>query len=397
MRLRSMDGWRGFGAVLVAIGHLELGGYANLGGVIEQGYLLVDFFFVFSGFVIAYAYGEAVRDGASAARFLIKRLGRIWPLHLTVLMLFVGVELAKLAAVGLLDFAPRQAPFTGSRAADLILPNVLLLNAFGFGDDLSWNFPSWTVAAEFWTYGIFALLALATVAPGRRGLRLWLAGLLAAVCGLGVWALSPRGMDATFDFGLLRCAYGFGIGMLTYAVTKSGRLAFMKGTGWEAAIGALALLYAFTAGETPLQYLAPFVFAPLTLVFAQDAGRVSALLSVAPLQALGRWSYSIYLVHAFVVTCVMPRLIEAMAPVFGLGGPAQAVSTTAVYLAIVVALSAFTYRFVELPGQAWFGALADRMTGKAPRREAQAGAVPRARAGEAPAGAGAGQGSRAVA
>ena len=32
MRLRSLDGWRGLGAIAVALAHLETSGFADLGG-----------------------------------------------------------------------------------------------------------------------------------------------------------------------------------------------------------------------------------------------------------------------------------------------------------------------------------------------------------------------------
>lgn len=56
----------------------------------QDGYLAVDLFFVLSGFVIAYQYFDAVRDKRLPYRsFLWRRLARIYPAHLLVLLMLV--------------------------------------------------------------------------------------------------------------------------------------------------------------------------------------------------------------------------------------------------------------------------------------------------------------------
>ena len=49
------------------------------------GWLWVDFFFVLSGFVIAASCGERLASGFAVRRFMLLRLGRIYPLHITML------------------------------------------------------------------------------------------------------------------------------------------------------------------------------------------------------------------------------------------------------------------------------------------------------------------------
>ncbi|WP_454616650.1 hypothetical protein [Bradyrhizobium cenepequi] len=55
----------------------------------RKAYLFVDFFFVLTGFVIASNYRSRLADGFSAGRFLVLRLGRIYPLHIVTLLLFI--------------------------------------------------------------------------------------------------------------------------------------------------------------------------------------------------------------------------------------------------------------------------------------------------------------------
>src|SRR5215469_14862557 len=63
-----------------------------------RSYLFVDFFFILSGFVIALSYGSMFSRGINLRdyiAFLIKRLARIYPLHIVLLVGFVVSESAK--------------------------------------------------------------------------------------------------------------------------------------------------------------------------------------------------------------------------------------------------------------------------------------------------------------
>jgi peptidoglycan/LPS O-acetylase OafA/YrhL len=53
--------------------------------------LFVDFFFVFSGFVIAYYYHERVGSTAWYGTFLQRRVGRLFPLHWLTLVLSIAM------------------------------------------------------------------------------------------------------------------------------------------------------------------------------------------------------------------------------------------------------------------------------------------------------------------
>ena len=78
-----LDGLRGVAALLVVCYHI-FEGYAFAGGTmiesINHGYLAVDFFFMLSGFVIAYAYDERWNRTLTLKSFFKRRLIRLHPM-----------------------------------------------------------------------------------------------------------------------------------------------------------------------------------------------------------------------------------------------------------------------------------------------------------------------------
>ena len=118
MRFHALDSWRGLCAVLVALLHYHAIWHLHEFPLIRNSYLFVDFFFVLSGFVIAHAYGDRIGDLADFGRFVALRLGRLWPLHATVLGLFLVVEIVALVLEPWLGGAYPRPPFT-----DRVLPS----------------------------------------------------------------------------------------------------------------------------------------------------------------------------------------------------------------------------------------------------------------------------------
>src|ERR1700704_1066654 len=98
--IRSLTSIRGIAAWWIVLFHFReytpLLDNASTGHVIGHGYLAVDLFFELSGFVIALNYGRFFRNLnlAEYLRFLGRRLARIYPLHLLMLLVFLLNPLA---------------------------------------------------------------------------------------------------------------------------------------------------------------------------------------------------------------------------------------------------------------------------------------------------------------
>jgi peptidoglycan/LPS O-acetylase OafA/YrhL len=378
MRYRALDAWRGVAALVIAASRLYVDSALWHSPLVRFSWPLVDFFFVLSGFVIAHAYLHRLDAPGAAGGFVLRRVGRLWPLHLFTLGVLVALEAAKWLMVAR-GIPSDTVPFTGDQAPAQLWPNLFLVQALG-PFPASWNTPSWSISVEFWTYLVF----LAVVLTARS--RLVLASVALVAVSLAVLSQAPRGMESTFDFGLFRCLAGFFAGVVVHRVHEAlrGRLpgAF---PAWSAAeAGAVLLVAAFlvVTPRTPLAYAAPAVMSLAVFVFAQERGALSRALSGRVGAALGRWSYSIYLVCPIVAIVIeraaslaerrLGRAIwgpgpEGVERLMSLGPWANEL-VLAGYLALVLAASALTYRFVEAPARAWFNARAARLEARrAPR------------------------------
>lgn len=345
-RFEVLDSLRGVCAILVVLYHFPAGGHVTPLAFIRGSYMFVDFFFVLSGFVIAYSYGNRIRDADGLLVFMVRRFFRLWPLHLFVLALYLAVEAAATPA------GMALGERNGLTLPDLIR-TVTLTNGIGLDHISLWNVASWSISAEWWTYLAFGLLALALPR------RLW-AGLLAlAALGAAVSIATHDSIRITSDWGLMRCFFGFGLGALLAGQWPrvQARLAAVPRAGLAVAeVVAIIGIVGFVAMTrlSPWSFLAPFVFTATVALFAMEAGPVSRLLSGPVFVRAGILSYSIYMVHQFVMARVRNLIELGAARGFRIdtGNAWQIDLLTLFMLVLVCVMAEFTYRLVERPGQA---------------------------------------------
>lgn len=376
VRFQALDGWRGICALLVALYHFDAYSHVYQIPLVRNSWLFVDFFFVLSGFVISHTTLGALDTRAHVVSFVVRRFGRLWPLHASILAFLVAIEAGKLG-FQLGGFVCERAAFSENTSLGTILTNVLLIHSLGVHNFLTWNLPSWSISTEFHTYLLFA--AVSFLSRGPRNLAI---AAIAIVLGSGLILIffSTKGIDATFDLGLFRCLYGFFIGHLTYRIWQSENLNGSS-KGWivlESTAVILVLILVWTVNISS-GFSAPLVFAFTIWVFAHERGPVSRLMNTKPILLLGRWSYSIYMVHIAILTFGW-RIDSILVKFLHIGTrtsfqfpwsdePIQLYTfanlwvmdaLTFIYLATVVALASLSYRLIETPGKTYFNALADK-------------------------------------
>lgn len=356
-RFEVLDAWRGLCALVVALEHLSIDNVLHENALVRHGARFVDFFFVLSGFVIAHAYRDRLQAGRQVWTFLLRRIGRLWPLHATILVLLVIAELVLLGTAER-GLSIGREPFSDRNLISALPSNVLLVHGWGLHDRLTWNTPSWSISAEMFAYVLFA--AICVLVSRWRDL------VLVACCLASMVVLllaAPEIMGSTHDFGVARCVYGFALGALLRAFWTHYR----PPSSTVLELGALVLV---VGGVTLLPsdrvavVITP-IFALAVWVFASEGGAVSRALRRAGPQALGAWSYSIYMVHAPIVFAMLVggTLLErnGYRVLVRLDGTLTFVGerwfTTVVvsaYLAAVIGVSGMTYRYVEAPARRWF-------------------------------------------
>jgi len=363
-RFEVLDGWRGIAALWISLFHLNIAsGFLGL-SLVRDSYILVDFFFVLSGFVISHTYLQRLRTTSDLRDFSVRRFSRVWPLHAFMLLAFAAVEMLKLP---LWAYGASPAPLAVPFDAPSLVANLLLFTSMGLTDHTTWNFPSWSISAEFWTYLAFAMCVL-----GARRLGGGVYILFALCLGFGAAVVisgSAHGMDASYDLGLYRCFYGFFLGTFVYRLWQlTGRGG--QRLGW-AEIPAVIALVCFVGiiGTSWLGFLAPLVSALVVFIFAFEAGPVSRFMRNRAIAWLGQHSYTIYMVHAFVAMNLVFRPVQIAERVFHLNLTTEtaagdrlislhsewlAAALTIGYLSAVLLLSGVLYRRVELPGQKLF-------------------------------------------
>ena len=377
-RFHSLDGWRGVAALCVALYRFQADGWLFHAGVVRYAGLFVDFFFVLSGFVIAHAYFDRLKDGRSLTNFVIRRFGRLWPLHVAMFLPFLAFELGRFWAG--LKGAQGDAllPFTGYRAPGTIPVELTFLNSVGIYPATGWNTPSWSISSEFWTYILFGGMCLAS----RKLMPVFAGALVLGALALA-WRWSPGDFDMIFGLGTLRCVAGFFAGVAVNLFWRSCReaVAAIRPALGAAEIPVVLLAFGFVAyaGGTPASFAAPFVFGALVFCFAAEAGPVSRLMDCAPFRLVGDLSYSIYMT-ALLIALVFGRGIVAVAgrlgydiahetraigetfEVFGFATPGANDLLFVAYMGLVIGVSYLTWRFIEKPGRTWFNTLADRVS-----------------------------------
>lgn len=372
--IKSFEGSRGVAALLVALFHLKL--FAAQIAPIRNGYMLVDLFFVMSGFLMCLLYRDKLGHADAMLPFLVRRFGRLFPLLVFATVAFVLAQnlknlLRNLAVAsgrmsgseaGMLAY---QWPTPGEAAATLSMTHGM-----GLFDHLILNPVSWSISVEFYAYVLFAILCLVFPARLRVAvlLLLALAGAL-LVAWIGIVRRNCLGegacLDVTYDFGYVRCIASFMLGaVMVYLRAWLDRRGGNLVRVFDSSALQLALLLLLLAGMSLIDVLPalgfafPPVFAVLILSLSRDRGALSRALATRPFQVLGERSYSIYMLHPVLLLLMEPLLRR-------IGGPASSLAVLVIYVLLLVWIAGYTLRWIEQPCRDWFNALPGKLRSKA--------------------------------
>ncbi len=344
--LRALTSLRGLAAMAVVLQHFSAtaAGLSSswIPSLVPHGYMAVDFFFVLSGFIMAYNYlpGFEANGMQEFRPFLFKRIARIFPLGIAVTVLI-------LACAGIASLWGRADLFIPANVLQGDLTFATLVNLAhlqGFLPRFSFNGPSWSVSLELGTYLLFPALLQLYVGPERRTAALATAASVATLVLLQCYA--PKSInERPIAWDIARCIAEFGLGLMVYrAYRGSPRLRAIGADRWTIAITALTIL----SSVLRLDLVTALCFPALVLAYATNRGRAGRLLSTRVLHDLGTISFSVYLLHNLLRTpaaAVLTYLHPEKLP------PAQALLFAFLASLPVLPLATLAYHLVEKPGR----------------------------------------------
>jgi peptidoglycan/LPS O-acetylase OafA/YrhL len=355
--INSLTSMRGIAAIWVMLFHIDVSlfyrGFSALlprdhTGLFSKGYLWVDFFFLLSGFVIAYVYSQplaSVPRTTAIKQYLWARFTRIYPLHLfTLLVLVVTTPFVAALVPAIVD-----GSWTTYFAWSALPSNLMLTQAMNQHVYLSWNMVSWSIGAEWWTY-VLSIPAL--IFLRRRSLVFIFAWALVAIIGLMtlVNLLSEKNLDITFNYGFWRCFFEFNIGIALFHVFAREKMKAWLSHDWI--VIALLLVIALIFHERWNDLLIIPCFSGLILALAYNSTKVTAVLNTPVFQYLGKISYSIYMVHClwFMVFWFSLPLVKTS---WGIGefSTIEKFGYSFVFISLTLISSHFTYHFIEVKAQ----------------------------------------------
>ncbi|MFK3796416.1 acyltransferase family protein [Pseudomonas sp. NPDC088444] len=302
-RFLVLDSFRGLCAVALIVHHSHIERSITELSFFRNASQFAGFFFALSGFLIYRRYSSHLGTPRLLGEFMVTRACRVMPLHVAVLLFFIGFECLKLV-LERYGLSLSYPAFSGDRAPREILPNLLLIQAWWpTFNALSFNYPSWLISVEFYVWMIFGLLLFSL--PGiARKLFLVLA-VLAFVALYLEFTLIPRNV-----LWGISCFFA---GAMTYRLYV--RLHDSAPGPWVSSVLEVAILAAIfwvmTEGGGPLTVELGLLFCAAILIFSHEAGIVSQLLSLRLFPALGKLWLSIYLTHAAVIFVLATALTLA--------------------------------------------------------------------------------------
>jgi peptidoglycan/LPS O-acetylase OafA/YrhL len=242
-----------------------------------HGYLAVSLFFILSGFVLTYNYGE-LSSRTPFFTFIRARLARLYPVYALALLLQLPIYWASATL--------------GKTLAVVFLVQSWTVTPSEFPS--AWNYPAWTLSIEMFFYLCFPFLLQSLRKIRSKTSALWITCLISlAVSGAQAACAGRLSWFTTHvPLPLLRLPeFCLGMLLVDYSPKKSfaGRLPMIV------CITAIALLLALNLHRFVTLIIVPF--AALIWLLANRPGLLQRTLGSKPMVLLGGSSYAIYLLQ----------------------------------------------------------------------------------------------------
>lgn len=360
--IRSHTSLRGWAALMVVFVHFRYYLHSSIDPdeitlYFYKGYLWVDFFFILSGFVMAYVYDiehprrYSMRD---TLHYLIARIARIYPLHFITLLATV-LFFTLLALINWGSGKEACCLFDDSlRTAESLAANLFLIHSWGMFDWVTWNFPSWSLSAELFCYLIFA--ALLTINGDNRKLAL-VALSCTAVLFYCLCIATNSDVNDNFRLSTIRAASAFTIGMLLFLGRSAISTLSERSLTCIQIVACIALFLSLHFGVTDILVIG--LMALIVLVTWEDRGYLCTCLDTRYIHTIGLLSFSIYMWH-YLIQFIAKQDWESFTGLPVESSVAGSILFVAGMIGSTISIAIWSYRHLEMPTRKWINL---RLTG----------------------------------
>ena len=297
-----------------------------LGPVYYWGQVGVQCFWIISGFVFFWKYGETISSRAiTATRFFWLRFSRLYPLHIVTLCAVAAAQPVFAYLTG------HYFVYDDNSPTQFVL-NLFMATQWGTMAPMSFNGPFWSVSAEVMVYAIFFLLVWLFRSSVALCVAMVVGGIL--IC---TFAALPVAI----------CALMFFAGGLTAILFKQfGRQWQAHAAAGCAFVVVAILIWRANLNGTELSpRLLPLILGPqLLFLGAKDFAFLDRF--ARPIEVAGNLTYSTYMCH-FPMQLMLAIVVAAT----GVLPPLQSPAFLLAYVSAVLVVGYFVFEQFERPAQ----------------------------------------------
>lgn len=334
----DINGLRAIAVIIVLLYHFRVTAFSG-------GFVGVDVFFVISGYLMTSIIVGGLKSGTfTIPTFWWRRICRIVPALFVLLLTLLVLGWFFIDPVAYLAVAKE------AMSSELFVSNIHFYRQDGYFDsdsETKWLLHTWSLSVE-WQFYLLYPLGVAAIAR-LFGLK-WLPMLIGlALASSLVLCILLTAYKASFAFFMFPTrAWEMLAGSLVFLYLSEPGKVFSPLVSRVGQIAGVAIIIAASTGFSPANSwpsynaLIPVLGAVLVIATGQSS---SGLWHARPVQAIGRWSYSIYLWHWPIVVGL--KYYEWFdVPIFWTGG-----------ILLSLLLGGLSYAYVERPAQTFLTSL----------------------------------------
>lgn len=265
--------------------------------ILKEGFIGVSFFFILSGFILAYNYRDSILNkNISKSDFYIARIARIYPVHLLCLLIAIPITLQKVSFN--LYIWLTQLFFNLTLTQSFIpIKNIYF----------SFNSPSWSISNELFFYFLFPFLIIWGLKTKNHKYKKVLLVIIVLLIPFLMLIIPADYYKHLFYVNPFFRVFDFIIGIMLFEIylkIKKEQTVVNYNLLEISSIIVLVLFFVFHTWVPLVMRYSIYYWIPMSLIiltFSFQNGLISIFLSNKSLIFLGEISFGFYMFHQLVL------------------------------------------------------------------------------------------------